>query len=132
MDSYGFRSLGAQRIQPTPLGGTAKVANQCSFTGSIQGCGNILPAGRHAVVVVMMMCVVLLLVLLGLPLLLLTEREKDIADVVVFATCVVTCIFRRNKQWSVVEKHGFMTAGCGGLPWAASGCPGCRCGSLPV
>jgi len=37
------RSFGAQRIQPTPLGGTAKVANQCSFTGSIQGCGNYGP-----------------------------------------------------------------------------------------
>jgi len=36
-----IRSLGAKRIQPTLLGGTAKVANQCSFTGSIQGCGNM-------------------------------------------------------------------------------------------
>ena len=40
------------------------------------------------VVVVMMMCVVLLLILLGLPLLLLAEREKDITDVVVNATSV--------------------------------------------
>jgi len=57
----------------------------------------MMPAGG-IVVVVVMMYVVLLLVLLGLPLLLLTEkREKDIADVVVFATCV-SCIFKRNKQ----------------------------------
>ena len=44
-----------------------------------------------------MMCVVLLLlVLLGLPLLLLTEREKDITDVVVNATCV-SCIFKTQQ-----------------------------------
>jgi len=67
----------------------------------------------------------------GLPVLLLIERQKDIADVAAFASCVF-CIFKRNKQYSVEEKHGFKTAGCGGLPWAASGCPGCRCGSLPV
>ena len=78
------------------------------------GDGNDSACWRHVVV----MCVVLLLlVLLGLPLLLLTERQKDIADVAVFASCVF-CIFKRNKQSSVVEKHGFMTAGCRGLPRA--------------
>ena len=49
-------------------------------------------------VVVVVMCVVLLLlVLLGLPLLLLTEIEKDIADVVDFANCVY-CIFKRSNK----------------------------------
>ena len=48
-------------------------------------------------VVVVVVCVVLLLVLLGLPLLLLTERQKDIANVVVYASCV-SCIFKCNKQ----------------------------------
>jgi len=58
--------------------------------------GNVAACWRH--VVVMMMCVVLLLlVLLGLPLLLLTETEKDIADVVDSANCV-SCIFKRNKE----------------------------------
>ena len=42
------------------------------------------------------MRLVLLLVLLGLPLLLLTERGKDIADIVVFATCV-PCIFKTQQ-----------------------------------
>ena len=55
--------------------------------------GNVAACWRHVVV----MCVVLLLVLLGLPLLLLTETEKDIADVVDFANCV-SFIFKRNKE----------------------------------
>ena len=61
--------------------------------------GNVAACWRHGMVVVMMCVVLLLLVLLGLqvPLLLFTEREKDIADVVVFANCV-SCIFKRNKQ----------------------------------
>ena len=83
--------------------------------------------------VVMMMCVVLLLLVLLGYLFYFSERERKIlvTTVVVFAICV-SCIIKRNKQYSVVEKHGFMSAGCGGLPWAASGCPGCLCWSLPV
>mmetsp|Transcript_18235 Transcript_18235/g.31992 ORF Transcript_18235/g.31992 Transcript_18235/m.31992 type:complete len:103 (+) Transcript_18235:669-977(+) len=82
--------------------------------------GNVAACWRHVVV----MCVVLLLVLLGY----LFYFSDDVAVFVTRAFCII----KRNKEYSVVEKHGFMTAGCGGLPWAASGCPGCRCGSLPV
>ena len=67
----------------------------------------------------------------GLPLLLLRERKKDIGDVAAFASCAF-CIIKRNKEKSVVEKYGFMTAGCGGLPWAASGCLGLSRLSLRV